>query len=101
MVMSCQKFAKEKGWSVFGLQGSQCFTAEDAEETYQKHGSSSGCLGGMGGDWAMDVYRMTGCSDTGKYVAYFPIPITKMHLLSKENNQLNKIPVQKMHNDLG
>ena len=44
--------------------GTECFTAENAEETYQKFGESTGCSGdGTGGKWAMNVYRIIHCID--------------------------------------
>ena len=65
-IENCHNFAKEKGWSVFGVQaGDECFTAVNAEDTYQKHGQSRDCSDGKGGGWALDVYRITNCQDPG------------------------------------
>ena len=49
---------------MFGIEaGDRCFTSPDAGATYQKHGESTDCEeGGKGGDWAMNVYRVTSSS---------------------------------------
>ena len=52
----------QKGYIVFGLQtGAQCYTAADAEETYKKHGTYDQCNDGVGGSWALDVYKIVPC----------------------------------------
>jgi hypothetical protein len=64
----CYNIAKEHGWSVYAVQnGEECFTAANAGETYQKHGTSSGCRDGIGGFWAMDVYKIIDCPKISKY----------------------------------
>ena len=49
------------GYTVFALQnGGNCRSASDAEETYDKHGTSDACNGdGEGGPWANQVYKIT------------------------------------------
>ena len=55
----CRKYAEGKGWSVFAVQyQTECYTAENAGETYQKYGEGSGCANGKGGDWRQDVYEI-------------------------------------------
>ena len=59
-IEDCYKFAKEKGYSVFAIQNEkECFTAEDAHETYEKYGKSTDCNNGKGGSWAQNVYLVT------------------------------------------
>ena len=76
-IKDCYNFAKEKKWSVFGIEsGDRCFTSPDAGETYQKHGESTDCgEGGKGGDWAMNVYRVTS-SSIGKYTIMYQYDIS-------------------------
>ena len=69
----CESYTRENGWQVFGVQfGKECFTAANAEETYQRHGETSGCSGGTGGFNIQDVYqikcigkRVSNYQDTG------------------------------------
>ena len=52
----------QKGYTVFGLiLGKKCCTAADAEETYKKHGTYDQCNDGVGGSWALDVYKIAPC----------------------------------------
>ena len=64
---SPQIYAAERGWEIFAVQYStQCFTAPDAGDTYQKYGVSTGCnANGRGGTWCQDVYRIS--CDTSKF----------------------------------
>ncbi|KAL5252434.1 hypothetical protein ACHWQZ_G015267 [Mnemiopsis leidyi] len=58
-VEDCRNYAREQGFSVFAVQYfTQCFTAADAAETYNKYGESSGCVNGRGGGWAQNVYQV-------------------------------------------
>ena len=62
MVEDCEKYAHERGFAVFAVQyGKECFTAADAEDTYQKYGESEACEDGKGGSWALDVYSADTC----------------------------------------
>ena len=59
-IEDCYKFAEEKGYLVFAVQHQkQCFTGEDAHETYKKYGRSTNCNNGKGGSWAQNVYLVT------------------------------------------
>ncbi|XP_063690486.1 uncharacterized protein LOC134823063 [Bolinopsis microptera] len=59
-IEKCYKFAKEVGYSVFAIQNDkECFTAEDAHETYKKYGRATNCEDGRGGSWALNVYLVT------------------------------------------
>jgi hypothetical protein len=50
------------GNTVFAAQHNrQCFTGENAENTYKKHGIATNCQGGIGGSWASDVYKIVRC----------------------------------------
>ena len=56
----CYNFAKKKGYLVFAVQnGKECFTAEDAHETFTKYGKSTNCNNGQGGSWALNVYLVS------------------------------------------
>ena len=56
----CYKFAKRRNFTFFGVQyNTQCFTAADAGETFNKYGPSSAChANGKGGVWAHNVYQI-------------------------------------------
>ena len=56
----CQKYATDHGYSVFAVQyNTECFTAEDAQETYKIYGVSSVCdPNGRGGSWSQNVYEV-------------------------------------------
>ena len=60
-VDDCQKYAADRGYAVFAVQyNSECFTAEDAEATYNKYGVSTACAAtGRGGGWANNVYKVS------------------------------------------
>ena len=50
------------GYTVFGLEvGEECYTAADAEQTYKMYGPATNCTGGVGGQWALDVYNIASC----------------------------------------
>ncbi|XP_063685944.1 uncharacterized protein LOC134819747 [Bolinopsis microptera] len=58
-IEKCEKFAIDNNFKVFAVQsGEQCFTAEDAGQTYQKYGTICWCKDGKGGGWANDVYQV-------------------------------------------
>ncbi|KAL5248306.1 hypothetical protein ACHWQZ_G017479 [Mnemiopsis leidyi] len=62
IVDNCHDIAATSGNSVFAVQATvQCFTATDAEATYQKYGQSTNCQNGVGGSWANDVYKIVSC----------------------------------------
>ena len=62
-IEQCYDLAAQKGNTVFGVQnGKECFTAADAEETYKKHGPKTNCKDGVGGDWALNVYKIVPCT---------------------------------------
>ena len=61
-IEECYDHAAERGYSVFAVQYKiECFTAVDAERTYRKYGAASNCKNGVGGDWALDVYKIVSC----------------------------------------
>ena len=39
----CRKLAEEKGYKIFGVDNSICWTDESAAKTYNKYGPSSDC----------------------------------------------------------
>ena len=50
------------GYTIFGLEvGVECYTAADAELTYKKYGPATNCTGGVGGQWALNVYKIVDC----------------------------------------
>ena len=58
-IKDCYNYAREQGFSVFAVQyNTECFTAANAAETYDKYGGSSGCSNGRGGTWAQNVYKI-------------------------------------------
>ena len=61
-ITQCYDLAmKNENW-VFAVQyKTQCFTAPDAESTYQKYGPATNCQDGVGGGWANDVYKIVPC----------------------------------------
>jgi hypothetical protein len=61
IIDDCQNFATDKGFSVFAIQyDNECFTAEDAEDTYDIHGPSNKCnTNGRGGEWVQNVYKIS------------------------------------------
>ncbi|KAL5268377.1 hypothetical protein ACHWQZ_G002293 [Mnemiopsis leidyi] len=63
-IEGCRKIALDRGYKVFAVQyGGECFTDEDAHQTYQKYGRSEDCSSdGRGGPWAQNVYQ-TDCSE--------------------------------------
>merc|ERR1712055_344839 len=56
----CGQAAESNGFNVFAVQnGGYCSSAADAEQTYKKHGVSTGCeKDGEGGGWANHVYKI-------------------------------------------
>ena len=62
--IKCARTAFNHGFEVFGIEnGGQCLTGLHAHKTYAIHGASDRCrAGGYGGEWAMDVYKITGRS---------------------------------------
>ena len=59
---NCPALAVQKSYTVFALEnGAECHTASDAEYTYKKYGPATNCGGGVGGNFAMDVYMIAPC----------------------------------------
>ncbi|XP_031556793.1 uncharacterized protein LOC116293503 [Actinia tenebrosa] len=58
-VQSCTRAAWKKGFTkVFGLRnGGKCWSGNNADSTYNKHGVATGACGSGGGHLKMDVYR--------------------------------------------
>ena len=72
-VENCHDLAATRGNSVFAVQATvHCFTAADAEATYQKYGQSTDCYNGVGGPWANDVYKIASCK-SGNFIFSFII----------------------------
>ena len=68
-INKCHDRAAGKGNTVFAIQATtQCFTAANAGETYTTHGRANNCQDGVGGSWALDVYRITTCSPGTIYI---------------------------------
>ncbi|XP_063684925.1 uncharacterized protein LOC134819090 [Bolinopsis microptera] len=57
-IEKCEKFAIDNSLKVFAVQNGECFTAEDAGQTYQKYGKAGNCKDGKGGGFANDVYQV-------------------------------------------
>ncbi|XP_070550915.1 uncharacterized protein [Ptychodera flava] len=59
-INKCKEAAFSRGYAVFALQaGGWCAASRNAEDTYQKYGTSDNCAGdGEGGGWANQVYRI-------------------------------------------
>lgn len=57
LIEKCAQAAKQAGYSAFAVQyESECWSGPRAHMTYSIYGTSSGCLNGIGGAWAQDVY---------------------------------------------
>lgn len=57
VIEKCAQAAKQGGYSAFAVQfKSECWSGPLAHMTYSIYGTSSGCLNGVGGTWAQDVY---------------------------------------------
>ena len=57
LIEKCAQAAKQAGYSAFAVQfKSECWSGPLAHMTYSIYGTSSGCLNGVGGTWAQDVY---------------------------------------------
>lgn len=57
LIEKCAQAAKRAGYSAFAVQfKSECWSGPLAHMTYSIYGTSSGCLNGVGGTWAQDVY---------------------------------------------
>lgn len=57
LIEKCAHAAKQAGYSAFAVQfKSECWSGPRAHMTYSIYGTSSGCLNGVGGTWAQDVY---------------------------------------------
>ncbi|EDO47221.1 predicted protein [Nematostella vectensis] len=55
----CLDYATGQGYTVFAMENTiECFTGANANKTYSKHGPSDNCINGVGGRWALDVYRI-------------------------------------------
>ena len=69
IVNGCMMFADDREWTVFAVQDQgQCFTAENAGDTYTKHGRADGCINGRGSVWMQDVYEIISSFPKGNYV---------------------------------
>ena len=58
LLQSCTQIALMKNYTVFGIQFGECFSGPTAQHTYDKYGTSTACVDGVGGPWANDVYRI-------------------------------------------
>ena len=61
-VSQCSHIARDKGYSYFGVQFyGECWSASDnaAAQDYDKHGSASNCIDGVGSHWSNMVYKMS------------------------------------------
>ena len=57
LIEKCAQAAKQAGYSAFAVQfKSECWSGPLAHMTYSIYGTSSGCLNGVRGTWAQDVY---------------------------------------------
>ena len=57
LIEKCAQAAKQAGYSAFAVQfKSECWSGPLAHMTYSIYGTTSGCLNGIGGAWAQDVY---------------------------------------------
>ena len=69
IVNGCMMFADAQEWTVFAVQNlGECFTAENAGDTYKKYGSADGCKYGTGNVWMQDVYEIISSFPKGSYV---------------------------------
>jgi len=64
-IQKCRDAAVEKGHMIFAIQdGGQCFSSNDAESKYKKHGASNSCNSeGTGGPMANSVYEIIPCGE--------------------------------------
>ncbi|KAK3752647.1 hypothetical protein QZH41_000998 [Actinostola sp. cb2023] len=54
----------QEGQAAVVQAGNECYGGDIADQTYDRYGPSNDCSGGLGGDWANDVYQFTGCNIT-------------------------------------
>ena len=60
-IEKCYEKAKKEGNTHFAVQFNvQCFTSNDAGDTYDKHGAGDGCSNGRGGAARNSVYQIIG-----------------------------------------
>ena len=60
-IKNCYLKAREEGNMFFAVQYvKQCFTSPDAGKTYDRYGSTTGCVDGKGAGGKMNVYKLTG-----------------------------------------
>ena len=65
----CHERAKKLGNTYFAVQANkQCFTSKNAGQTYQIYGITTGCKNERGGEWKMNVYKIT---NLGKYLGIY------------------------------
>lgn len=66
-IEDCQNYARKYGFNVFAVKDNlQCFTADDAETTFSKHGPASQCKDGRGGPGTLTVYKVA-CQVEGNF----------------------------------
>ena len=57
-IRQCAHVALAKGYEYFGVQFyGECWSSANAADTYNKHGSSTNCVEGVGKDMANFVYQ--------------------------------------------
>ena len=72
VVDSCHDLAKARGNSVFAVQHwTECYTAPDAESTYNKQGPATNCRDGVGEAWANYVYKIVSCKPGYSFFVIF------------------------------
>ncbi|XP_063683458.1 von Willebrand factor-like [Bolinopsis microptera] len=59
-IVDCANYAGARGWTIFSVQAnSECFTAANAGQTYNRYGGANNCVNGRGGGYAQDVYEVS------------------------------------------
>ena len=59
-IKNCYLKAKEEGNMFFAVENvTECFTSPEAGETYNIYGKTTDCVAGRGGDFKMNVYKLT------------------------------------------
>lgn len=58
-ISKCALAAKEKGYTVFGIQdGGWCAASSNGHLTFSKYGKADNCVDGKGGMLSFDVYSI-------------------------------------------
>ena len=58
-INKCFEVANNLGFPAFGIQdGGWCCGYADILETFNTYGPATNCVGGKGGPWANDVYKI-------------------------------------------